>query len=291
MSDAPTARQAAIALAKLGLKVFPLHSINDDGACTCGNPGCNSPGKHPFAPLAPHGYKGATCDVPTIESWFDEHYWLNYGVCTDGLIVVDIDKDKGGAKTWHDISTLPTRAVPHTWRVLTGGGGEHIIFRHNGTPIKCNAEVLGRGVDIRSTGGYVCGVRCRHKSGRTYKWSPQCSPDEGCPLETAPDWLINVLKVNTHCGRVIAPHEWRKIAREPVEEGSRNTIILKLTGHLATHGIDEEVARDIMLGWNLGRCLPPLSDNEVVTIIVNIFERERAKHRWLTLPIGNGGDQ
>jgi hypothetical protein len=41
-----------------------------------------------------------------------------------------------------------------------------------------------------------------------------------------------------------------------------------------------------MLGWNHGRCLPPLPDKEVVTIVVNVFERERAKHKWLTIPIG-----
>jgi hypothetical protein len=291
MTDAPTSRQAAIALARLGLKVFPLHSINDDGACTCGKSECDSQGKHPFAPLAPHGHKDATCDVATIGSWFDEHYWLNYGIATDGLLVVDADKDKGGDSAWHDISTTPIRAVPHTWRALTGGGGEHIIFRYNGTPIKCSTEVLGTGVDIRSTGGYIVGVGSRHKSGRIYKWAPQCSPDEGCPLETAPDWLINILTVNTHCGVVLSPKDWRTVASTPVEKGSRRTAILKMAGHLAIHGVGEEVARDIMLGWNEGRCHPPLSAKEVVGVVVDIFERERNKHKWLTIPIGRGGDK
>ncbi len=37
----------ALFYAQLGLFVFPLHSIGDDGRCTCGNANCQNPGKHP----------------------------------------------------------------------------------------------------------------------------------------------------------------------------------------------------------------------------------------------------
>ena len=34
--------------------VFPCHTVNSDGICSCGNPECDSPGKHP---LTQHGFK------------------------------------------------------------------------------------------------------------------------------------------------------------------------------------------------------------------------------------------
>ena len=85
-------REAAIAYAERGLKVFPLHSVVD-GVCTCGMKECGSPGKHP---KTPRGVKDATCDRQELESlWKDNS---NVGIATgseSGIIVVDIDVPNG----------------------------------------------------------------------------------------------------------------------------------------------------------------------------------------------------
>src|SRR4051812_45892559 len=49
---------AALRYARRGWYVHPVHSIKG-GNCTCGNPKCKSPGKHP---RTPHGVKDATRD-------------------------------------------------------------------------------------------------------------------------------------------------------------------------------------------------------------------------------------
>ena len=82
MADNATPRQAALWFASKGYPVLPLHSVTEAGACTCGDAAVK-PGKHPFAPLAPHGLKDATVDLDVIRGWFAEHYWLSYGVVTD----------------------------------------------------------------------------------------------------------------------------------------------------------------------------------------------------------------
>ena len=53
----------ALWFAAKGYSVLPLHSVTEAGGCTCGNSDCESVGKHPFAPLAPHGLKDATVDL------------------------------------------------------------------------------------------------------------------------------------------------------------------------------------------------------------------------------------
>ena len=53
---------AAIAYAKHGWHVFPCHEVRE-GRCSCGDLGCNSPGKHP---RTENGLKNATRDPDTI---------------------------------------------------------------------------------------------------------------------------------------------------------------------------------------------------------------------------------
>ena len=128
MSDDVTTCQAALWFASRGFPVLPLHSVTNDRNCTCGKPACESRGKHPYAPLAPHGLKDASVDVAVVREWFRESYWLNYGITTDRLLTIDVDARHGGLETWAAMRGQPTRALPHTWAIRTGGQGLHVIF-------------------------------------------------------------------------------------------------------------------------------------------------------------------
>lgn len=134
---------------------------------------CGSPGKHPHARMARHGLKDATTDVGVIKTWFAEHYWLNYGIVTDTLPTIDIDPRNGGDKAWRELLGT-TRPDIHTWRVVTGGGGQHIICSTTATPVVSGK--LARGVDVKGVGGYIVGVGSLHLNGKRYRWFPQCSP-------------------------------------------------------------------------------------------------------------------
>jgi hypothetical protein len=66
--------------------------------------------------------------------------------------------------------------------------------------------------------------------------------------------------------------EWRRLVREGVPEGQRNSTIASLTGHLLWRGIDTRVALELLLAWNRVRCRPPLDDAEVAQVVASIAQ-------------------
>jgi hypothetical protein len=278
MSIPYTARQAALWFARQGHPVLPLHSVTEGHRCTCGDAKCHSPGKHPFAAMVQHGAKDATTDEQRIRSWFDEAYWLNYGVATNKVYVVDVDTKHNGIEKWFSMYSESTRFLPHTWQVRTGSGGLHVFFV---PPAKARNGDLDKGIQLKAAGGYVVGAGCRHVSGKLYHWSPQCSPGDA-PLAEAPAWLLSVIEARTYLGKTIPPQEWRRIAKDMVQDGERHTVLCRLAGHFIAGGRNDPLeVREMLLGWNRGRCEPPLPDSEVLRLVERLCERELSKNRWL----------
>jgi hypothetical protein len=67
--------------------------------------------------------------------------------------------------------------------------------------------------------------------------------------------------------------DWRRIVRNGVTEGERNSTAAALAGHLLFHGVDPVVVRELLLAWNLARCRPPLPDAELTAVVRNIARR------------------
>ena len=65
-----------------GFYVLPVWWARLNGRCACGNAECRSRGKHPIAPLVPHGVCDATDDLDTIVGWWTRCPWANIGVRT-----------------------------------------------------------------------------------------------------------------------------------------------------------------------------------------------------------------
>lgn len=81
---------AALDYAKRGWPVSPVWECKG-GRCSCGNPKCSSPGKHP---RTSHGVKDATTDADQIRKWWTEHPHANIGVATgaqSGIFELDVD--------------------------------------------------------------------------------------------------------------------------------------------------------------------------------------------------------
>jgi hypothetical protein len=57
---------------------------------------------------------------------------------------------------------------------------------------------------------------------------------------------------------------------EGVVEGERNATLASLTGHLLRHGVDPQVALELLSAWNRVRCRPPLNDEEVTGVMESI---------------------
>ena len=160
----------AVEYAKLGWWVFPLHSIDAEGHCTCGNLTCGDAGKHP---RVARGLKEASRDLAKIEEWFGANAPdANIGLVTgeiSGITVLDIDIGEGkfGAESWAE--AIKDHGEPQTLIAETGSGGMHVVFQYN-SALKTASNVLGKGVDCRNDGGYIVAAPSRHRSGGEYKW-------------------------------------------------------------------------------------------------------------------------
>jgi hypothetical protein len=282
----------ALAFAKRGFAVLPLTwpiQENDRLVCSCrkhkrGPEPCSSPAKHPYGKYAPNGLLSATTETGIIKSWWGLNTReANLGVCTDKLVVVDLDPRHGSDESLVELDKAGLE-WPHTWRSLTGGGGEHIIYTApEGIEIasfaaeQMESPPLGRGIDVRARGGYIVAPPSRHISGRSYCWSVDHYPAD-TPLAQAPDWLIEKLTVRSTEGNgalhePVPAAEWKRIVTGPVTE-YRDKAAAKLAGHLLRRGVDIDVVIAAVRGWNAMHCVPPLADDEVMKILARIAYRE-----------------
>ena len=271
----------AIEYAARGIPVVRLHHPMQwrDGApeCSCWNRNCRSPAKHPSTA---HGVKDATTDERTILGrWVSIFSNFNVGIATgvcSGMFVVDVDPKHGGDES---LQRLEGRYgdLPGTPRVLTGGGGEHIYFRHPGGRVPCSQGKLGPGVDIKGDGGYVVAPPSLHIDGKRYTFRPGHHLDE-VPLADSPPWLLaRILPRGKRLGTPMS--EWRELVKDGVSEGQRNTTIVRLAGYHLRHGIDPHVTFEMLLLWNRARCVPPLPDAEVEATVRSIARCEIARRR------------
>lgn len=168
----------AIALVKRGFTVFPVHGVVL-GKCTCQNPVCKSPGKHP-AIKAWQAF--ASRDLSVLNDWGIAYPLANVGILTGrGLLVLDFD-DMASPLAQELLPLCPATLASHTGREF----GMHRFYR---IPVETilGSYALG-GVDIRCKGGFVVGSGSIHKSGRCYEWI-----DPSVPIENLPPEVLNFL--------------------------------------------------------------------------------------------------
>jgi Bifunctional DNA primase/polymerase, N-terminal len=283
----------ALAWAKRGHGVFPLWwpvEHNGQQICACGEPCGNQAAKHPVASvtrgnrsifLARHGHLSATTNTGVLKHWFDHLApEANLGVATEKLVVIDVDPDDGGDESWAALER--EHEVPLTWRTLTGGGGEHIIFAApdgvevtNVVAKQVTDPPLGPGIDVRARGGYIVAPPSRHMSGGIYAWSVDHHPAH-VGLAPAPDWLVERLTTarSTNPGKGHDPATWAAWAAA-IHSDYRDAAVARMAGKLLRAvSLDPDYVLILLLAWNRSHCDPPLPDDEVREIFDRICKRE-----------------
>jgi hypothetical protein len=210
-----------------------------------------------------------------IAQWFRCWPDANIGIVTgeiSNLIVLDVDPKHGGDAALERLEKR-FRPLSATVEAITGGGGRHLYFAHPGGFTR-NRAGLAQGIDLRGDGGYVVAPPSIHPSGRPYAWTSERAPDE-ITLAPLPRWIFVPIR-GPRIGRSLS--DWRRLVREGVPEGQRNSTIASLTGHLLWHGVDPEVALELLLAWNRMRCRPPLDDSEVAQVVASITRLHDAKN-------------
>jgi Bifunctional DNA primase/polymerase, N-terminal/Primase C terminal 1 (PriCT-1) len=240
----------ALALAGRGLHVFP----------------CRVRDKHP---ATEHGFLDATVSPATIREWWSLIPDANIGLATgnvSGVFVVDIDSPE--AETALHKLEAELGILPSTVESITGKG-RHLFFRYPGDGIKCTQGVIAPGIDTRGDGGYVLAPPSVHPSGRKYCWSVDCS----AAFADAPEWLIEKVSAAPGARAATSPEQWRDLAAG-VSEGARNATVTRLAGYFLRKNVDPLMLLELLQGWNIGRCNPPLPAEDVHKIVDSICGRE-----------------
>ncbi|MEX2648503.1 MAG: bifunctional DNA primase/polymerase [Alphaproteobacteria bacterium] len=251
-------RAAALAYARRGWAVVPVRPR----------------AKAPLVRWEP--FQRRPADQDEIAAWFDRWPDANVGIVTgtvSGLVVLDVDAGHGGDDTLARWEREHGPLMP-TIEAVSGGGGRHLYFAAP-SPCPRNRVGIGPGIDLRGEGGMIVAPPSIHPSGRRYAWRDGHGPDDRS-LGPMPGWLVHLIVGEARSGHGLA--HWRSIVREGVPEGERNSTIASLTGHLLWHGVDPDVALELMLAWNRMRCQPPLPDDEVARVVASITrlqDRER----------------
>jgi hypothetical protein len=143
-----------------------------------------------------NGVHDATSDPVQIRTWGRLCRAGNIGIAcgeASGIVVIDIDPRNGGDAS---IRALATKGhpFPQAPRQRTGNGGFHLIYQHQ-PGIGGSKGKLGRGIDVKSTGGYIVAAPSwtRPSSdgpGGEYRW--EVSPFD-VPPPRMPLWMATML--------------------------------------------------------------------------------------------------
>lgn len=211
-------------------------------------------------------YQDRPADEDEIRGWFRRWPDANLAIVTgrlSGLVVLDVDPGHGGDESFRRLVAEHGR-LPATVEARTGGGGRHLYFRHPGGTVH-NKVGLAPGIDLRGDGGLVVAPPSVHRSGRRYRWLRGCDPAALAPAPL-PDWLLAISRQSVGHSR----EHWRRVARDGVGEGERNSTLASLAGHLLWRGVDPPVVLELLLCWNVERCRPPLDEEEVARTVESI---------------------
>jgi hypothetical protein len=230
-------RDAALGYASRGIPVLPLHyplphhgdlqPVTGDqqpavrSGCSCRDPRCGQPAKHPLGSLVPHGVKDATCNRARILAWWTRHPQANIGLaCGHRFDVLDVDGSAGAQA----IRTLAAEHGLHSSGPLVRtGGGWHFYLAPAGLG---NAHPAGlTQVDWRGRGGYVVAPPSRHASGHPYQWV--LGRDLDTPPGPVPEVLLERLQPRS-LQRPRAPAQLSAVADDPSDRYARAALAKEL---------------------------------------------------------------
>ena len=256
---------AALDYARKNFQVFPLHSVDDHGECTCGSQDCEKPGKHP---RIRYGFKRATSEESHLIRWWTKWPDANIGIRTgNGLFVIDVDEDEGEDSLRELLDKCGT--LPESWECLTGRGRHIYLLSPTDRYIKSSTSKIGNKLDVRCEGGYVVAPPSRHFLGNNYEWECSSHPED-IPMAEAPEWLIQ-LACTRKRPKPNQDGRWGSSFKPILRVGERNDTLFREACHLRDLGLDRERSEHYIRLRNRCDCLLPLTDREVDKLLRSAF--------------------
>jgi hypothetical protein len=202
-------------------------------------------------PKVLHWKKDAQPALEAMQTWAQEKHWAM--PTGNGIFVIDVDTKNGGVE--EEVYKL---GFPRgTFRVKTPSGGCHLYYKDSSLKLKNSVQKLGKGIDVRSDGGYVCippmpgyEITCDHDP------KVVLPPDVNLPPEPEPFTVHDYDSLN--------PGE------AYFEEGTRNISLFNIGCSMRARGIPEEGILAALQSLNKVRCNPPLPTSEVNRIVESV---------------------
>lgn len=225
-------------------------------------------GKRPIIPKTEGGtgVHDATTDPTQVRQWWQQWPNANVGIAcgASGLVVLDLDADKGGLETWASLKTQ-YGIEDDTIISLTGGGGQHLFFvSPNGAKIRNSVGKLGPGIDVRADGGYIVAPPSMHSNGRAYCWEVGGHPEEMEPA-LLPSTLVALLTGSGN-GK---PRQAEPLPSR-LKVGVRNNTLASLAGSMRWGGASGSAILAALEVTNNERCDPPLPHRDLERIAQSI---------------------
>ncbi len=248
----------ALALAAQGFKVFPV------------KPGAKAP------PLL-HGWpERASSDPETLRTFWSAVPDANIGIHCDGLLVVDIDPKNDGFASLLKLE-MEHGELPGTLEIATPSGGRHAYFRTT-SPVANTTSCLGRGIDVRSRGGYVVAAGSDVSGTGSYAVKHQA------PIADAPPWLVDLAgrapedRPAVHDLVADAPRSafetaqaWLEAQAPAVEGEGGDARTFAVACGLRDRGVSQAQAVELIESWN-AKCSPPWTPREIITKVRNAYK-------------------
>jgi hypothetical protein len=231
-------------------------------------------GKAPAQPekAGGHGWLSATRDHEEIDRTWDHYAANSIGVACkpSGFFALDVDPRDGGNDTLRELESK-FEPLPLTVRQLTGGGGEHILFRPPSEDWRPVGS-LGFGIQVKWAGYIVAAPSLHEKTGRPYAWSVDHHPLE-IPIAATPEWLIPLATAP----KAGSPVDWTKVETLDVRTGDRTSTLTRLAGLLFRKRVDMSVAFSLLWAWNAQACKPPLPLKKFEGTLSGMWKREQCR--------------
>ncbi|NUQ65462.1 MAG: bifunctional DNA primase/polymerase, partial [Pirellulales bacterium] len=232
-------------------------------------------------PATARGFLDASSDPAIIQDLFSGKGDCNIGVATgpaSGFWVLDLDGDEGRRSFFEEVLEGD---LPETLAANTPGGGLHLFFRSNGSPIKNRAKIGGNPIDVRGAGGYVVVPPSIHPNGKQYAWAG----DDETEIAEPPVWLLAyVVGESSHSSnssrlsfQIGGGDHLDSLGNHPgVAAGQRHDTALRLIGSALGRGLDPVVVAQQAIDWGQ-RCSPPMADDEVLRVLGDLTRKQTIK--------------
>ena len=253
-----------------------------DGKCTCNNPNCQTPGKHPVMNAWQHK---ATTDEDELSAWYDGTKNYNIGVQLgerSGIIDIEYDTEQGrktAERFGLDKAYTPT---------FTSKRSTHRLFKWD-RRLPQQAVYKLAGLEIRIGGGKKGAQSIMppssHSSGVSYSWVVGMGSEE-CEVAELPKELLTAI-VNDVGDGGERRDSANKILHQQMGEGDRHDSLVRFAARLCINMVDvhdpieQQDVYAMIQAMNMQRCNPPKGDQE----IENIFRHELS---WATRKRAHG---